>query len=138
MDQNKRLWEKCVEFHGHECGGLTLGYKAALYIIDQMQLDLEEDGCVCADEDIVCVAENNACSVDAIRVVLGCTEAHDNLNFRLTGEQAYTVFHRARRKALRVVLIDRPEGISREQSFAYYQSKEPAQLFMATPMNFGL
>ena len=24
-------WKKCVEFHGHECGGLAIGYKAALY-----------------------------------------------------------------------------------------------------------
>ena len=31
MDENKVLWKKCVEFHGHECGGLTIGYKAALY-----------------------------------------------------------------------------------------------------------
>ena len=23
--------KKCVEFHGHECGGLTIGYKAVLY-----------------------------------------------------------------------------------------------------------
>ena len=27
MDENKVLWKKCVEFHGHECGGLTIGYK---------------------------------------------------------------------------------------------------------------
>ena len=26
MDK-KELWEKCVAFHGHECGGLTIGYK---------------------------------------------------------------------------------------------------------------
>ena len=24
-------WEKCVAFHGHACGGLTIGYKAACY-----------------------------------------------------------------------------------------------------------
>ena len=29
----KTIWEKCVAFHGHECGGLTIGYKAALYAI---------------------------------------------------------------------------------------------------------
>ena len=31
MDENKELWEKCAAFHGHVCGGLTIGYKAALY-----------------------------------------------------------------------------------------------------------
>ena len=27
-------WEKCVAFHGHECGGLTIGYKAAEYAME--------------------------------------------------------------------------------------------------------
>ena len=31
MDENKALWKKCVEFHGHECGGLTIGYAGTDY-----------------------------------------------------------------------------------------------------------
>ena len=34
MDENKELWNKCAAFHGHVCGGLTIGYKAALYAIE--------------------------------------------------------------------------------------------------------
>ena len=30
---NKKIWETCVAFHGHECGGLTIGYQAALYAV---------------------------------------------------------------------------------------------------------
>ena len=26
---NKELWKRCVEFHGHECPGLAIGYKAS-------------------------------------------------------------------------------------------------------------
>ena len=37
----KELWEKCAAFHGHECGGLTIGYKAALYAIKLLELDAE-------------------------------------------------------------------------------------------------
>ena len=40
MDKNKALWKKCVEFHGHECGGLTIGYKASLYAIALLGLGL--------------------------------------------------------------------------------------------------
>ena len=29
-----KTWNDCVAFHGHECGGLTIGYKASLYAID--------------------------------------------------------------------------------------------------------
>ncbi len=38
----KELWEKCAAFHGHECGGLTIGYKAALYAIKLLGLRLPE------------------------------------------------------------------------------------------------
>ncbi len=123
----KRLWEKCVEKHGHECGGLTIGFKAAQYVMELMDLARDANGCAVAD--LVCVAENQACSVDAIRVALGCTEEKGNLIFHLTGEQAYTLFNRKTREAVRLVLKDRPAGITREQSFAYYQSREPRDMF---------
>lgn len=128
-----RLWERCAEFHGHECGGLTLGYKAALFILEYLGLPRNADGALSEPNRLICVAENNACSVDAIRVILGCTEQNGNLLFHLTGEQAYTCFDRHTRSAVRVVLKDRPEGLTREQSFGYYQSKEPKELFSAEP-----
>lgn len=134
----KRLWEKCAEFHGHECGGLTIGYKAALYVIELMGLAQDEDGCVTAPEELVCVAENKACSVDAIRVVLGCTEEKGNLIFHLTDSQVYTVFNRRTREAVRIVLKERPAGITREQSFAYYQSMEPQEMFERQPVSFSM
>ena len=133
---NHRLWEKCAERHGHECGGLTIGYKAALYVMELMGLQRSEDGCAIAD--LVCVAENQACSVDAIRVALGCTEERGNLVFHLTGEQSYTFFNRTTREAVRIVLKDRPEGITREQSFAYYQSREPREMFERQSVNYAM
>lgn len=66
MDDEKALWKKCVGFHGHECGGLTIGYKAALYAKELLDLDFSED------EQVVCISENDACGVDAIQVILGC------------------------------------------------------------------
>lgn len=132
------LWEKCVERHGHECGGLTIGYKAALYVIKLMGLQQDEDGCVSATEELVCVAENKACSVDAIRVALGCTEEKGNLVFHLTDGQSYTIFNRKTREAVRIVLKDRPEGITREQSFAYYQSREPEEMFERQTVTFAM
>ena len=34
----RELWERAVAFHGHTCGGLTIGYKAALYAIRLLEL----------------------------------------------------------------------------------------------------
>ena len=39
---NTELWDKCKAFHGHECGGLTIGYKAALYAIKLLDLKTDE------------------------------------------------------------------------------------------------
>lgn len=138
MERNKHLWEKCAEFHGHECGGLTIGYKAALYVMEAMGLKRGEDGCVDPGEDLACVAENTSCSVDGIRVGLNCTENGGTLSFHMTGEQAFTIFNRRTREAMRIVLKARPEGITREQSFAYYQSMDPGEMFDCQPVDIKL
>ena len=117
------LWEKCVAFHGHACGGLTIGYKAALYAIELLDLQFSED------EKVVCIAENDACSVDAIQVVLGCSVGKGNLLFHMRGKQAYSFYERDSGRSVRLVLKDRPENMTREESFAYYQRLEPKDMF---------
>ena len=62
-----KTWEDCVAFHGHECGGLTIGYKASLYAIELLDIKFSED------EELVCISENDACGVDAIQTMLGCS-----------------------------------------------------------------
>ena len=52
MDQKK--WETCVAFHGHSCGGLAIGYRAALYAASLLELSFSED------EQVVCISENDA------------------------------------------------------------------------------
>ena len=39
---------------------------------------------------------------------------------------------------MRLVLRDRPEGMTREESFAYYQAQEPADLFDVKPATIAL
>ncbi len=128
----KTIWENCVAFHGHECGGLTIGYKAALYIMELLQLapgDNQHDTCISDDEQIVCIAENDACGVDAIQVILGCSIGKGNLLFHLRGKQAFSFYHRNTGKSVRLVLKKKPAGMTREESLAYYQSCEPKDLF---------
>ena len=54
MIDEKALWEKATAFHGHTCGGLTIGYKAALYAIQLLDIQFS------TDEELVCVTENDA------------------------------------------------------------------------------
>ncbi len=122
MDK-KALWEKCVAFHGHECGGLTIGYKAALYAIELLGLKFSDD------EQVVCITENDACGVDAVQVILGCSVGKGNLLFHMTGKQAFSFYDRASGKSVRLVLKPKPQGMTKEQSFAYYQGCEPKDMF---------
>ena len=121
--EQQALWEKCVAFHGHACGGLTIGFQAARYAMELLELDFS------ADEDVVCIAENDACGVDAIQVLLGCSVGKGNLLFHLRGKQAFSFYNRTTGRSVRLVLKDRPEGMSRQESFAYYQSLAPRDMF---------
>ena len=117
-----KTWQDCVAFHGHECGGLTIGYKASLYAIDLLALEFS------ADEQVVCISENDACGVDAIQVMLGCSIGKGNLLFHMRGKQAFTFFNRKTGKSVRLVLKPKPEGM-KEESFSYYQGCRPEEMF---------
>lgn len=116
------LWEKCIAFHGHECGGLIIGFKASLYAIELLGIDFSPD------EQLVCISENDACGVDAIQVVLGCSVGKGNLLIHLKGKQAYSFYNRTTGKSIRLVLRETvgKEGVSK---LDYMKQMQPSQLF---------
>ncbi len=116
-----KTWQDCVNFHGHECGGLTIGYKASLYAIELLALEFS------ADEQVVCISENDACGVDAIQVMLGCSIGKGNLLFHMRGKSAYSFYNRKTGKSVRLVL--KPVDITKEESFSYYQVCRPEEMF---------
>ena len=118
-----KTWNDCVAFHGHECGGLTIGYKASLYAIELLKLEFS------ADEQVVCISENDACGVDGIQVMLGCSVGKGNLLFHMRGKSAYSFYNRKTGASVRLVLKPKPEGMTREESFAYFQGCEPKDMF---------
>ena len=130
---NTELWDKCKAFHGHECGGLTIGYKAALYAIKLLDLKTDEtahnNSCISSDEQVVCISENDACGVDAIQVIMGCSVGKGNLLFHMRGKQAFSFYNRINGKSVRLVLKPKPEGMTRGESFSYYQNLEPEAMF---------
>ena len=94
----KNNWEKCVEFHGHECPGLAIGVRASEAAMEKMKIAFSED------EELVCIPENNACGVDAIQVLLGCSAGKGNLIIRQRGKQAFNFYDRKSLKSLRLSL----------------------------------
>lgn len=116
-------WKKCVEFHGHECGGLAIGYKAALYAEKILNITYS------ADEQVVCISENDACGVDAIQVLLGCSVGKGNLLFHMTGKQAFNIYNRKTGQSVRLVLKPKPRQMTKAESFAYYHETALEDLF---------
>ena len=118
-----KTWKDCVAFHGHECGGLTIGYKASLYAAHLLKLEFS------ADEQVVCISENDACGIDAIQVMLGCSVGKGNLLFHMRGKSAYSFYNRKTGASVRLVMNPTPAGMTKAESFAYLQSREPKDLF---------
>jgi formylmethanofuran dehydrogenase subunit E len=87
--------EDIVEFHGHICPGLVLGYRVSV-------LALRELGERAEDEELVAIVENNSCAVDAVQVMTGCTFGKGNLIFRDYGKQVYTFIKRPSGEGLRI------------------------------------
>ena len=102
---NRQIWEKAVDFHGHTCGGLALGVRAAMEA--QKRFGRER----CGDEEIVCITENDACGVDGIQSVLGCTLGKGNLIYYGTGEFAFSFFDRSTGDSFRLMAKDKKAGL---------------------------
>ncbi|HAS04170.1 MAG TPA: formylmethanofuran dehydrogenase [Dehalococcoidia bacterium] len=98
MSMNRELWEKAVAFHGHECPGLAIGFKACQAAFEKMGIGTSDD------EQIVCITENDACGVDAVQALLSCTTGKGNLIYHGTGKQAFSFYNRTDGKKLRVYL----------------------------------
>ncbi|WP_414732446.1 FmdE family protein [Acetobacterium carbinolicum] len=118
---NVELWEKCVTFHGHHCPGLAIGVRASLEAIKTLSLDLA------GDDKIVCVAENESCSVDGIRAVLDCTSEKGNLFFIKGGKQAFSVFNQTTGASIRLILKELPP-MERDEMEAFLLNEPDATI----------
>ena len=104
-------YEDMIRFHGHSCPGLAIGYRmtgAGLDFIKQTRAE---------DEEIVAIVENNACGVDALQFISGCTFGKGNFIFKDHGKHVYTFYDRKSRKGVRVVFNPQnlPEDIREDR-----------------------
>jgi len=85
-----------IQFHGHLCTGLTLGYRVAKAALRELKADRPHD------EELVAVVENDSCAVDAIQFITGATFGKGNLIFRDYGKHVYTFYNRSTGKGVRI------------------------------------
>ena len=103
MTQSIKSYNEVIAFHGHACPGLALGYRAAEYAMDAIRAGRSDD------EDLVCIVENDACGIDAIQLVAGCSVGKGNLILNDFGKHAYTFIDRKYNRA--IWLVQRPEPV---------------------------
>ena len=120
------MWEKAVAFHGHECPGLALGVRLCEFV----QARLGHASAL--DEELVCIAETDACPGDAIQALLGCTLGKGNFIYHCTGKTAYTFYDRASGEGFRVVAKRNQSPLSREERKQQIFTAPLEELFTVT------
>ena len=90
--------KNAVDFHGHFCPGVVIGYRVAILARKELRLDRSRD------EELVAIVENDTCAVDAIQYINGTTFGKGNLVFQDHGLHAYTFIERNSGKQIRIEL----------------------------------
>lgn len=120
---SREIWEKAVEFHGHECPGLAIGVKACEAAMIKMGLQFS------SDEEVVCVTENDACGVDAVQLITGCSFGKGNLVYRGTGKMAFSFFGRKTGENIRMILKPFTQKMDRKQRQEYILNAPIDEIF---------
>jgi formylmethanofuran dehydrogenase subunit E len=89
---------RCVQFHGHTCPGLAIGFQAAKTLMKRLGVRKAPD------EELVASVETDACGADAIQVMTGCTFGKGNFFFKNYGKHAFSLMDRRKGKGVRVCL----------------------------------
>ena len=126
------LYEKSAQFHGHKCPGLAIGVRAAVEARTLLGIDFSDD------EEIVCITENDACGVDGIQVILGCTAGKGNLMFRLRGKHAYSFFNRKTGESVRLILKELHKQENREAKQKYILEAPFDEIFLVGKPKYEL
>ena len=119
----KTDWQKAVEFQGHSCPGLAIGFKAVKAAQEKMGIAFS------SDEEVVCVTENDACGVDAIQLLTGCSIGKGNLIYRGTGKMAFSFFNRKNGESLRVIIKPFKGEMDREERQEYILNSPVDEIF---------
>jgi len=120
---NCEYWDKARAFHGHECPGLAIGVKVCEAVAEKMGVG------PAFDEELVCVTENDACGVDAVQALAGCTVGKGNLIYKNNGKQAFTFINRDTGQAMRFYLKAKNIGMERFEYMNYLLNAPVDELF---------
>ena len=130
----KKIWNEAVKFHGHSCPGLAIGARIAMDYMEKNIMHVRAE-----DEEVVAVIETDACGVDAIQVILGCTAGKGNLWLQKRGKHVFTFFQRNSGKGLRYSWKGfNADEKNREEKIAYFLNGAKDELYNIEEARFPL
>ncbi len=113
-------------FHGHFCGGLSIGMRAVALAKDLLNYT--------SKDDLMVITETDMCGVDAIQFLCSCTYGKGNLIHKDFGKNAFTFIDHAQKKAVRIILkANKMEQF--EKAKAECKDKELLELIEADKKN---
>ncbi|HLE41750.1 MAG TPA: FmdE family protein [Nitrospirota bacterium] len=107
-----------VQFHGHLCPGLALGFRVAKAALRELKADRPRD------EELVAIVENDSCAADAVQYITGCTFGKGNFIFRDYGKHVYTFFNRRTGQGIRI--SEDYRGFEDDQRFPDLKKRQEA------------
>ncbi|MDA8100622.1 MAG: FmdE family protein [Nitrospiraceae bacterium] len=107
-----------IQFHGHLCPGLALGYRVAKAALRELGAERPHD------EELAAVVENDSCAADAIQFITGCTFGKGNFLFNDYGKHVYTFYNRRTGKGVRISEDFR--GFENDQRYPELKKREDA------------
>ncbi len=116
-------FKKCADFHGHVCPGLAIGYQASKAGLEWLRENRAED------EEIVAIVETDACCVDAVQVLTGCTFGKGNFIHKDHGKLVFTFMSRNSGKGVRIAM----KPVAREVSDSHRDLMAKVRNDKATP-----
>ncbi len=90
--------QKVIDFHGHLCPGVLIGYRASLIALRQLGTS------PAVNEELVATIYTDSCAADAVQVMTGCTFGKGNLIFKDLGKHVFLFSKRGEMQSLRIAL----------------------------------
>ena len=120
---DEKLLQRAEEFHGHMCGGLSIGLRAGLLA---QKLFGETSF---RNAEIIVSSKTANCPKDGLMVVLGVRADNRTLEINPDLDCDYKFYDIVEEKTLKLFTKAFPEGITRQNSTMFYRESADEEIF---------